>query len=57
MRTSLHDHSYVHVHTQGLGTPTASQHNNIFDSEKFTNISCAPDGFELVVTDGDAIEP
>ena len=26
----------------GLGTPTASQHN-IFDLEKLTNFSCAPD--------------
>ena len=30
-----HDHSYACVYTQGLGTPTASQHN-IFDSKKLT---------------------
>ena len=32
----------LHTHTRGLGTPTASQH--IFDSEKLTIFSCAPDG-------------
>ena len=30
-------------YTRGLGTPTTSQHN-IFDSEKLTILSCAPDG-------------
>ena len=33
VRTSLHDHSYECVYTQGLGTPTVSQHN-ISDSTK-----------------------
>ena len=39
----VHDHSFVCVYTQGLGTPTASQRNS-FDSEKIKNISYAPDG-------------
>ena len=39
--TCVRDYSYACVYTQGLGTPTASQH--IFDSEKLTNCSCAPD--------------
>ena len=43
--TCVHDHSYVcvYIHTGGLGTPKSSQHN-IFDPEKLTNLSCAPDG-------------
>ena len=39
----------VRAYTHGaLGTPTASQHN-IFDSEKLTNFSCAPDGIRTSV--------
>ena len=34
------DHSYACMYTQGLGTPTASQHN-IFDSEKLTFLLCS----------------
>ena len=45
--TCLRDHSCACVYTWGLGTPTASQH--IFDSEKFTNFSCAPDGIRNIV--------
>ena len=36
------DDSYVCVYTQGLGKPTASQHN-MFDSKKLS-LSCARDG-------------
>ena len=43
------DHSYACVYTQGLGTPTASQHN-ILDLEKLTNFSCAPDAICTRVT-------
>ena len=32
----------------GVGTPTASRHN-IFDSEKLTIFSCAPDGIQTSV--------
>ena len=36
--------AYMTIHTRGLGTPTASQHN-IFDSGgKNSHFSCAPDG-------------
>ena len=35
--TCIRDHSCACVYTQGLGTPTASQHN-IFDSEKLSQI-------------------
>ena len=48
--TCVHDHSYACVYTQGLGTPTLSQYN-IFDSEKLTHFSCAPDGVRAQVTD------
>ena len=41
------DHSCTCVHTQGLGTPTASQHN--FDPEKLTILFCAPDGIRTSV--------
>ena len=44
----VREHSCACVYTQGLGTLTASQHN-IFDSEKLTNFSCAPDGIQTVV--------
>ena len=42
------DHSGACVYTHGLGTPIASQHN-IFDSEKLTNFSYAPDGIQTTV--------
>ena len=43
----IHDHFYVCVYTQGLGTPTASQHN-IFDSGKLSHIFLLlPTGFKL----------
>ena len=35
--TCICDHSYACVYTRGLGTPTMS-HNNIFDSEKLSQI-------------------
>ena len=41
--TCVRDHSYACVFTQGLGTPTTSQHN-IFDSENLSHFSCAPGG-------------
>ena len=46
--TCVRDHSYACVYARGLGTPTTSPHN-IFDSEKLTNISCAPDGLKSPV--------
>ena len=46
----VRDHSYACVYTQGLSTAT-SQHN-IFDSEKFTFFSCAPDGLAGIQTSG-----
>ena len=42
------DHSCACVYTWGLGTPKASQHN-IFDSEKLTNFSSAPDEIRTFV--------
>ena len=42
------DHSCECVYTQGLGTPTAIQHN-IFYSEKLTIFSCALDGIRTSV--------
>ena len=44
----VRDHSCACAYTQGLGTPTASQHN-ICDSEKLTNFSCTPDGIRTSV--------
>ena len=35
------------VYTQGVGTPTASQH--IFDWEKLTNIARAPGGIRTFI--------
>ena len=46
--TCVHEHSCACVYTRGLSTPTASQHN-IFDSEKRTSFSCAPDGIRTSV--------
>ena len=40
--------AYTH---RGLGTNRASQHNNIIDSGKLTQFSCAPDGVRTRVTD------
>ena len=40
------DHSYAAYTHGGLGTPTASQHN-IFDTEKLSHFSCAPDRAEV----------
>ena len=45
--TCVRDHAYACVYTRGLGTLTASQHN-IFDSEKLTSCSCAPDGSPML---------
>ena len=42
------DHLYACVYTWGLDTPTASQHN-IFDWEKITSFSCAPDRVQTQV--------
>ena len=44
----VRDHSCAWVYTRGLGTLTASQHN-MFDSEKHTFFSSAPDGIRTPV--------
>ena len=43
--TCIRDHPYACVYTRGLGTPTTTR-PNMFDSEKPTNCSCAPDGVQ-----------
>ena len=40
------DQYFACVYTQGLGTPSASQHK-IFDSEKLTSFSSAPGGVRI----------
>ena len=44
--TCVRHHSYAYVYTWGLGTLTARQH--IFDSEKLTSFSCAPNGLQIL---------
>ena len=44
----VRDQSYACVYTQGLGTPTASQHNLLDWEKTLTNGCGAPDGADGV---------
>ena len=43
----IRDHSYACVYTQGLGKPTASQHNKCYSEKRLTTFSSDPDGVRI----------